>query len=157
MPVKPIPDGYHTVTPYLIIKDAAGAIEFYKKAFGATELFRMPGPDGCIMHAEIRIGDSPIMMADEFPKMGHLGPLSRGGVTSSILLYVPNVDSLAKQAEAAGAKVLKPLANQFYGDRSITLADPFGHQWTIATHVEDVSSAEMQKRSEEAMKQHCGG
>jgi PhnB protein len=156
MPVKAIPDGYHTVTPYLIVKNAGSAIEFYKKAFGAVELFRMPGPDGRVMHAEIRIGDSPIMMADEFPDMGCLGPLSRGGPTSSILLYVPDVDALAKQVEAAGAKVIKPLANQFYGDRSATYSDPFGHQWTIATHVEDVSAAELKKRSETAMKERGG-
>jgi len=156
MPVKPIPDGYHTVTPYLYIKGAASAIEFYKKAFGAVELFRFPGPNNCIMHAEIKIGDSPIMMADEFPQMGVLGPQTRGGATSSILLYVPDVDALAKRAEAAGATVVKPLANQFYGDRSATFADPFGHQWTIATHVEDVSPEELQKRSEAMMKQNCG-
>jgi PhnB protein len=155
MPVKPIPDGYHTVTPYLIIKNAAAAIDFYKKAFGAAELFRYPGPNGNIMHAEIKIGDSIIMMADEFPDMGHVGPQTRGGATSSILLYVPDVDAFAMQVEAAGAKVLRPLQDQFYGDRSATFADPFGHLWTVATHKEDVTPAEMEKR-QAAMKGQGG-
>jgi PhnB protein len=144
--VKPIPDGYHTVTPYLIVNGAASAIEFYKKAFGATELFRMPGPDGKIGHAEIKIGNSPIMLADEHPEMGFRGPKALGGSPVGILLYVEDVDKMAGQAVAAGAKVEKPVQDQFYGDRSGTFADPFGHRWTIATHKEDVSSEEMQKR-----------
>src|SRR2546425_2905140 len=115
--VKPIPEGYHTATPYLIIKDAARAIEFYKKAFGATELMRMAQPDGRIGHAEIRIGDSPIMLADEFPEMGHRSPQSLGGSPVSILLYVEDVDALFNQAVSAGAKVQKPVQDQFYGDR----------------------------------------
>ena len=146
MAVKPIPDGYHTVTPYLYIRGAADAIEFYKKAFGATEIMRMPMPDGKIGHAEIKIGDSPIMLADEQPEMGVLGPQTRGGVTSSIMLYVEDADAMFDQAVLAGAKVSRPLKDQFYGDRSGTLEDPWGHQWTVATHVEDVSMEEMERR-----------
>jgi PhnB protein len=147
MAVKPIPDGYHTVTPYLIISGAAKAIEFYKKAFGAEELFRMGAPDGRIGHAEIKIGDSPIMLADEFPEMGHKGPNSLGGTTVSILLYVKDVDTLAAQAVAAGATVMRPVQDQFYGDRSGTIVDPFGHVWTISTHVENLTHAEIEKRA----------
>ncbi len=145
--VKPIPDGYHTVTPYLIVNGAAKALEFYKKAFGATEIMRFPGPDGKIGHAEIKIGDSRIMMADEFPEMGAHSPLSVGGSSVNLLLYVEDVDKLAKQAVAAGAKVRRKVQDQFYGDRSGTFEDPFGHVWSIATHKEDVSPAEMQKRA----------
>ena len=144
--VKPVPDGYYTVTPYLIINGAASAIEFYKKAFGAKELFRMGGPDGKIGHAEIKIGNSPIMLADENPAMGYRGPHALGGTPVGILLYVDDVDKMAAQAIAAGAKVERPVTDQFYGDRSGTFADPFGHRWTIATHKEDVSSEEMKKR-----------
>ncbi|HEV7226688.1 MAG TPA: VOC family protein [Pirellulales bacterium] len=154
MPVKPIPDGYHSVTPYLIVDGAAKALDFYQRAFGAKELFRMPHPDGKIGHAEIKIGDSPIMLADEFPEMGARSPQSLGGTPVSIMLYVENVDKLTEQAVAAGAKIVRPLKNQFYGDRSATLADPFGHTWHIATHIEDVSSEEMQKRAAAAAKQH---
>ena len=143
--VKPIPDGYHTVTPYLIIKGAADALEFYKKAFGATELFRMEH-GGKIGHAEIKIGDSPIMLADEYPEMGYKSPQSLGGTPVSILLYVEDVDTLFTQAIGAGAVEQKALQDQFYGDRSGTLADPFGHVWTIATHKEDVTPEEMDKR-----------
>jgi PhnB protein len=152
MPVKPIPDGYTTVTPYLYIRGAAGAIDFYKKAFGATELFRMPGPNGCVMHAEIRIGDSCIMLADEFPDMGARSPQTLGGVSSSIMLYVEDVDHRFDQAVKAGAKVQRPVKDQFYGDRSGTLEDPYGHVWTIGTHKEDVSTEEMQRRMQSAMK-----
>jgi PhnB protein len=144
--VKPIPDGYYTVTPYLIVQGAAEAIEFYKKAFGAKELYRMPGPGGKVMHAEIKIGNSPIMLADEFPDMGHRGPKALGGTPVSIVLYVEDVDRLADQAVAAGAKVMRPVVDQFYGDRSGTFADPYGHVWTIATHKEDVPHEEMMKR-----------
>jgi len=144
--VKAIPEGYHTVTPYLIVNGAASAIEFYKKAFGATELVRMAGPDGKIGHAEIKIGNSPIMLADEVPQMGYRGPQALGGSPVGILLYVEDVDKMAGQAIAAGAKVERPVQDQFYGDRSGTFADPFGHRWTIATHKEDVSSQEMKKR-----------
>jgi PhnB protein len=152
MAVKPIPDGYHTVTPYMIVKGAAQALDFYKKAFGATELMRFPGPDGKVGHAEIRIGDSAIMLADEHPDMGARSPQSFGGSPVSILLYVKDVDTMAKQAIAAGAKVLKPVQDQFYGDRSGTFTDPFGHIWTIATHKEDVTPEEMQRRMQEMMK-----
>ena len=145
--VQPIPEGYHTATPYLIVSGAARAIEFYKKAFGATELFRMAQPDGRIGHAEIKIGNSPIMLADEFPEMGARSPQSLGGSAVSILLYVEDVDAFFHRATAAGATVRRPLADQFYGDRSCTLTDPFGHVWTFATHTEDVSPEEMQRRS----------
>ncbi len=157
MPVQPIPAGYHTVTPYLIIKGAAAALEFYQKAFGATEMFRMAGPDGKIGHAEIKIGDSIIMMADEHPDMGHKGPQSLGGTSVSILLYVPDVDASFPRAIAAGGKIMRPLQDQFYGDRSGTLTDPFGHVWTIATHKEDLSPEEMGKRAAAAMKAHGTG
>ena len=153
MPVKPIPDGYHSATPYLIVSGAAEAIEFYKKAFGATELFRMAGSGGKIGHAEIKIGNSPIMLADEHPEMGARSAKTLGGSPVFLMLYVDNVDALAAQAIAAGAKPVRPVQNQFYGDRSGTFEDPFGLLWTISTHVEDVSSEEMQRRSEEAMKQ----
>jgi PhnB protein len=156
MPVKPIPDGYHTATPYLIVNGAAKALAFYQQAFGAKELFRMEQPGGKIGHAEFKIGDSPIMLADEFPEMGARSPQSLGGTPVSILLYVENVDKMTEQAVAAGAKILRPLKNQFYGDRSATLADPFGHTWHIATHIEDVSSEEMSKRAEAAAKQQGG-
>lgn len=153
MPVSPIPEGYHTVTPYLILKNAAAAIEFYKKALGAVELFRMEAPGGKIGHAEIRIGDSPVMLADEYPDMGYRGPESLGGTSVSLMVYVADVDKVYRQAIAAGGKELRPLQNQFYGDRSGTLSDPFGHMWTISSHVEDVSEEEMAKRAEAAMKE----
>jgi PhnB protein len=144
---KAIPDGYHNVTPYLIVNDAAAAIEFYKKAFGATELMRMPKPNGKIGHAEIRIGDSPIMLADEAPEMGARSPRTFGGSPVSIFLYVDNVDTTFARAVDGGAKVQRPLADQFYGDRTGGVEDPFGHVWYIATHVEDVSPEEMKKRA----------
>jgi PhnB protein len=146
MAAKPIPDGYRTVTPYLIVKGAAKALEFYQKALGAEERVRMPGPEGKIMHAEIQIGDSMIMLADEFPQMGAVSPQTLGGTPVGICLYVENVDALFKRAIAAGGKEERPLQNQFYGDRSGTLIDPFGHKWTIATHIEDVPMEEMQRR-----------
>jgi len=145
---KPIPDGYNSVTPYLIVEDAKRAIEFYSKAFGAEEKFRLPMGDR-IGHAEIKIGDSFVMLADEFPEMGHLGPNSRGGPTSSIVLYVEDVDSSFKQALEAGANEQRPVQNQFWGDRMGTLTDPFGHQWSLASHVEDISEAEMESRMRE--------
>jgi PhnB protein len=148
MAVHYVPEGYHTATPYLIVKGAARAIDFYKKAFGAAELMRYPGPDGRVAHAEIKVGNSLIMLADEFPEMGYRGPQSLGGSSVSILLYVKDVDAQFQQALAAGATVLKPLQDQFYGDRSGTLTDPFGHVWTLATHKEDVSPEEMKKRLE---------
>ena len=144
---KPIPDGYNSVTPYLIVDDANRALEFYKTAFGAEEKFRLP-MGGKIGHAEIKIGDSFVMLADEFPEMGHLGPNSRGGPTSSIVLYVEDVDTSFQKALDAGAKEHRKVENQFWGDRMGTLTDPFGHQWSLATHVEDVSESEMQTRME---------
>jgi PhnB protein len=148
--VKPIPDGYYTVTPYLYIKGAANALEFYKKAFGATEMFRMDW-GGKLGHAEIQIGNSRIMMADEFPEMGVRGPQSLGGTAVGLCLYVEDADALFDRAVAAGATVVRPLKDQFYGDRSGTVTDPFGHVWTIATHKEDVSPEEMCARSKAAM------
>ena len=145
--VKPTPEGYHTATPYLIVRDAARAIEFYKKAFGAKELMRMADPSGKIGHAEIKIGDSPIMLADEVPGMGYRSPESLGGSPVSILLYVEDVDAVFNQAVAAGAKVQRPVADQFYGDRTGGVTDPFGHVWYVATHIEDVSPEEMRKRA----------
>ena len=154
--VKAIPEGRHAVTPYLIIKGAANAIEFYKKAFGASELMRMPDPAGRIMHAEIKIGDSRVMMADEIPEMGFRGPQSLGGTPVSLLVYVNDVDAQAAKATAAGAKVTRPVQDQFYGDRSGTLTDPFGHVWTLATHKEDLSPQEIQKRFEAFVKEKKG-
>ena len=152
MATKPIPEGYRTVTPYLIIKGAAEAIEFYKRAFGATELLRMADPHGRVGHAEIKIGDSVIMLADEHPAMGYRGPRSLGGSSVGILLYLEDVDAVFERALEAGAKAQRPVANQFYGDRTGTLEDPFGHVWTVATHVEDVPPEEMRRRAEAAMK-----
>lgn len=144
--VKAIPDGYHAITPYLIIKGAAEALEFYKKAFGATELFRMAQPDGKIGHAEIQIGDSRIMLADEFPEMSYVSPSTLGGSCVSIMLYVEDVDSIFNQAVAAGATEQRPLEDKFYGDRTGSLVDPFGHVWHVGTHQEDVTPEEMEKR-----------
>ena len=151
MAVQPIPAGYHTATIYLIVKGAAQALEFYKKAFGAVELMRMPGPNDTIGHAEIKIGDSPIMLADEFPEMGHKSPTTLGGTAVGIMLYVPDCDAMFAKAVSLGATIMKPLADQFYGDRSGSVIDPFGHQWTIATHTEDVSPEEMERRHDEMM------
>jgi PhnB protein len=146
MSVLPVPNGYHTATPYLHVRGAHDAIEFYRKAFGAEELMRLPMPDGSLGHAEIKIGDSIIMLADENPVWGNLSPQSLNGTSSGIMLYVPDCDALFAQAVAAGATVRQPLANQFYGDRSGQVIDPFGHLWSIATHVEDVSPDEMERR-----------
>jgi PhnB protein len=154
MAVKPVPEGYHTVTPYLIVRDAARAIEYYKESFGASELMRHVSPGGKIGHAEIRIGDSPIMLADEFPEIGAQSPQALGGSPVSLLLYVEDVDALFHRAVAGGARTIKPLEDQFYGDRSGTLIDPFGHIWTLATHKEDVPPEEMQRRSEAWLKEH---
>ena len=145
MAVKPIPDGYHSVTPYLIIKGASRAIEFYKKAFGATELMRFPGPNDTVAHAEIRIGDSPVMLADE-GLSNYRSPEALGGSPVSLMVYVEDVDRVFDRAVSNGAKVERPVADQFYGDRLGTLVDPFGHTWSISTHVEDVSMEEMQRR-----------
>ena len=153
--VKAIPEGYHSVTPYLSIVGAAQAIDFYKKAFGAQELYRMPGPDGKVGHAEIQIGDSRVMLADEEPSMGSFGPKSIGGTPVGLLIYLENVDKVFEQAIAAGSKVLKPLKDQFYGDRSGSLEDPFGHKWHLATHMEDVAPDEMGRRLKEVMEKQA--
>jgi PhnB protein len=145
--VKPIPDGYHSVTPYLIVGDGARALEFYKQAFGATELFRMDAPGGKIGHAEIKIGDSRVMLADEHPQMNARSPQTIGGSPVSLMLYVSDVDATVGKAVASGAKLTRPVANQFYGDRTGGIEDPFGHAWYIATHVEDVAPEELQKRA----------
>jgi|SRR5882672_11195128 len=150
MTVKAIPEGYHTATPYLIIRGAAGAIEFYKKAFGATELFRFPAPEGKIGHAEIKIGDSPIMLADEYPDMGYNSPQSLGGSPVSLMIYVENVDIVFDRAVDAGATVKEAVSDKFYGDRIGTLVDPFGHVWHVSTHKEDVPLEEMEKRAKAA-------
>lgn len=147
--VNPIPQGYHSITPYLIVKGAARAIEFYKNAFGAKEIYRMNAPNGLIGHCELQIGDSKIMLADEFPDMEATAPEKEGGRAFSLLIYVDNVDAIFQRAVQAGAKVLRPLKNEFYGDRMGTLQDPFGHNWNLGMHVEDVSAEEMKRRSEE--------
>lgn len=146
MNVKPIPDGYTSVTPYLIISGAARAIDFYKKVFGATERMRIPTPDGKVGHAEIEIGGSVIMLADECPERGAKSPQTIGGTAVSIHVYVPNSDEVYTKAVAAGATQLQPVKNQFYGDRSGGFTDPFGHSWHVSTHIEDVSPEELQKR-----------
>lgn len=156
MAVKAIPDGYHSVTPYLIVKGADRAIDFYKKVFGAAQRMRMDGPNGTVGHAEIEIDDSIIMLADEFPDMGFRSPQSLGGTGVSLHLYVKDVDACFNRAVAAGANALRPVQDQFYGDRSGTVEDPFGHVWTISTHKEDLSPEELQKRSEAFMKQQGG-
>lgn len=150
--VKPIPEGYHSITPYLIVEDAKRALAFYAKAFSAQELMRMDDPSGKIMHAEMLFGDSHVMLADEFPQMGVKGPKSYGGSPQSLMFYVENVDEVFEKAVSEGGIVKRPLENQFYGDRTGTIEDPFGHSWTIATHVEDLSPEEMEKRAAEAMK-----
>jgi PhnB protein len=144
--VKPIPDGYYSVTPYLVVNGADQAIDFYKRAFGAEELMRMPRPDGKVAHAELQIGSSRIMLADEMPEMQHRSPAAFGGTPVSLMLYVQDVDTVFPRALAAGAREIQPLKDQFYGDRSGTLTDPFGHVWTVGTHTEDVSSEEMERR-----------
>ena len=148
--VKPIPDGHPAVSPYLIVNGAASALAFYGKAFGATERFRHSGPDGRIGHAEITIGDSVIMLADEHPEVGARGPGAYGGSPVMLHVYVEDVDAVARQAIAAGAKVVRPVQDQFYGDRSGSFEDPFGHVWHVATHVEDVSAEELSERAKRA-------
>lgn len=149
--VKPIPDGYHTFTPYFAVQGATQAIEYYKKAFGATELFRMEAPGGKIGHAEMKIGNSIVMLADEFPEMDFKGPKSYGGSSCAFYLYVEDCDAVFNQAIAAGGKVIKPMQDQFYGDRSGQLEDPYGHRWSVATHKEDLSMEEVGKRAAEFM------
>jgi PhnB protein len=154
--VKPIPEGYHSVTPYLYVKGAVAAIDFYKEVFGATELMRMLGPNGKVMHAELKIGDSIVMLADEEPSRAIMSPLTVGGFSVGLHLYVENSDAIIKKALENGARQLHPVKNQFYGDRSGSLLDPFGHMWTVATHVEDVSPEEIKKRMTTAMSQSAG-
>jgi len=153
MAVKPIPDGYHTLTPYLTVRNAAKAIEFYKQAFGATERGVMKGPDGKLMNAELQIGDSIVMLADEWPDFGALSPESVGGSSSGLHIYVDNVDDAFARAVKAGAQTEKPVSDQFWGDRYGKLKDPFGHKWSIATHVKDMSADEMKRSMDEAMAQ----
>jgi PhnB protein len=149
--VNPIPKGYRSVTPYLTVNDAVRALDFYKRAFGAQEVMRMDGPDGKIGHAEIKIGDSMVMLGDEMPGMGARSPLALGGTTGGIMLYVENADAVFNQAVQAGAQIESPIADMFWGDRYGRLKDPFGHSWSVATHIEDVAPAEMSKRMQEAM------
>ena len=153
MAVKAIPEGYQSITPYLRIQGASEAIEFYRRALGATEVMRMPMPDGRIGHAELRIGSSVIMLADEFPEMNIRGPKSLGGTSVSFCLYLDDVDKAFKRAVDAGATVSRPVQDQFYGDRSGTVIDPYGHEWTIATHKEDLTPEEMNRRAEAAFAQ----
>ncbi len=155
MPLSHLPDGYHSVTPYLIVDGAAAAIDFYLRAFGAEEVLRLPMGDK-IGHAEIRIGDSHVMLADEFPEMGHLGPNSRGGPTASLMVYVADVDSAFARALDAGARAERPVEDQFYGDRAGTLLDPFGHRWTIATQKEVVPPDQLERRMAEWMESQGG-
>jgi len=154
--VKPIPDWMHSITPHLVCDGAAAAIEFYKKAFGAAEVVRMPGPDGKVAHAEVKIGDSRVMLTDEYREMDFLSPLTRGGTTVHIHLYVADADKMADRAVGAGARLLRPVQDKFYGDRTGTVQDPFGHVWHIATHTEDLSMAELRKRGEKALKEMSG-
>jgi PhnB protein len=148
--VKPVPDGCHTLNPYLVVDDGAAAIEFYKKAFGAEELMQMPGPDGKLAHAEIKIGDSVLMLSAANPQFGSRSPKAFGGTPASILMYVENVDAAFDRAVKAGAKIEMPVQDMFWGDRYGKLEDPFGHSWQMATHIEDVSPEEMGKRMKAA-------
>lgn len=150
------PSGYHSITPYLAIERAAEAIDFYRSVFGASERMRMTAPDGRIGHAELVIGDAVLMLSDECPEMGHKGPRSLGGSPVTIHLYVADVDATTERAVAAGATLIRPVENHFYGDRTGTVADPFGHTWHIATHVEDVPADELEKRAQAAMREHAG-
>jgi PhnB protein len=151
MAVEPVPEGYHTLTPYLAVENAADAIEYYKKAFGAEEKFRMDAPGGKIGHAELQIGDSHVMLSDPFPQSSAKTPTEIGATTGSIFMYVEDVDAVVKQAVDAGATVTMEVADQFWGDRFGTITDPFGHIWSIATHIEDVPPEEMAERAKAAM------
>jgi PhnB protein len=151
MSVQAIPKGYHTITPFMTVRDAARAIEFYKQAFGAKERGVMKGPEGKIMHAEVVIGDSIIMLADEFPEFGSLSPQSTGGSGTGLHIYIEDVDSAFDRAVKAGATVEMPVADMFWGDRYGKLRDPFGHKWSIGTHKADLSMEEMKKGMDEAM------
>lgn len=156
MSVKPIPDGYHSLQPYLAVDDAAKAIEWYTRALGAKELFRMDGPGGTIGHAELQIGDSVFMLSDPFPQASTKPPKELGGTTSSVMLYVEDVDATVKQAVDAGATVTMEVGDQFWGDRFGSIADPFGHSWSIATHIEDVPPDEMERRAADYMAAMAG-
>ena len=151
MAAKPIPDGYHSVTPYLAVDGAEQAIDFYRRAFGATERGRMQSPDGKIAHAELEIGDSVVMLSDSFPQFATKPPTELGGTSASVMMYVEDVDAVVKQAVDAGATLEREVEDQFWGDRFGAVVDPFGHMWSIATHVEDVSPEEMAKRAEAAI------
>ena len=157
MAVKPIPEGYHSVTPYLIVRGCAAAIDYYTKAFGAVEMFRFPATDGKIGHAEIKIGDSVIMLADEHPALGYNGPQTIGGTAVSLMIYVEDVDAVFERAITAGGTVKEKLQDKFYGDRTGTVIDPFGHIWHIATHKEDLSMEEMERRAKEERTAAAGG
>ncbi len=156
MAAKPIPEGYHTVTPYLAVEDAAQAIEYYKNVFGAKELVRMDAPGGAIGHAELEVGDSRVMLSDPFPQSSTKPPKELGGTSVSVFMYVEDVDAVVKQAVDAGAKVLMDVADQFWGDRFGTIQDPFGHSWSIATHVEDLTPEEIAERGRAAMAEMSG-
>lgn len=149
---QPVPEGFHTVTPHLVCAGAADAIDFYKKAFGATEIMRVPGPNGLLMHASVRIGDSMVMLVDEMKEWGALGPIARGGGSVTIHLTVPDVDAWFARAVAAGATPLMPVADMFWGDRYGIVVDPFGHAWSIATHIRDMTAEEVSAAAAEAMK-----
>ncbi len=151
--VKPIPEGYHTITPSLTVRDCARALEFYKEALGAEERMRAPGPDGSVWHAEIQIGDSVVMLNDEYPEQGARGPQSLGGSPVGMWVYVEDIDAAFEKAVEAGAEVTMPPADMFWGDRMGSVVDPFGHKWTFASHVEDVSPEEMEKRQKAAMEE----
>lgn len=157
MAVRPIPEGYHSLTPYLAVEDAAKAIDFYKEAFGAQEVIRMPSPDGKVAHAELQIGDSKLMLSDPFPQSNVRPPSERGGPTASVFMYVEDVDATFEQAKRAGASEVTALEDMFWGDRFGTLSDPFGHVWSIATHKEDLSEEEMAERSKAAMAEMMAG
>ena len=152
MSINPIPDGYRSVNAYLIVKDAAQAIDFYRRAFGAREWYRLTMPNGSIGHAEIEIGDTRVMLADEAPQRNVKSPTTLGGTSVHLVIYLSDPDAAMKQALAAGATETRPIQNQFYGDRSGTITDPFGHLWTLATHIEDVSNTEMQRRLDAMIK-----
>lgn len=155
--VRPIPEGYRTVTPHLVCEHAPDAIEFYKKAFGAVEIARLPGPDGKIMHAELRIGDSPIMLAQDYPEFGSRGPLALKGTSVVIHLYVPDADAAWAQALDAGARPLMPLSDMFWGDRYGQVEDPFGHRWSIATHKRDLTPDQIMEGMNNMMSEGCPG
>ncbi len=149
--VKAIPDGYHTITPNITVREAASALSFYQKAFGAEEIMRMPGPGGKIMHAEMRVGDSRVMLQDEMPEMGNKGPRSSGDTSVTFYMYVNNVDAAWKRAVDAGAKIVMPLDDMFWGDRTGRLQDPYGHTWMLAQHVKNVSQADMKRGQDEML------